>query len=273
MVRDVTVIIPTQDRARDLRRCLRGLADNDTSRLAEVIVIDDGSRVPAAPLSGLPGVSVRVLRLPRSIGAMPARNLAAAEVRSPIMAFLDDDAVPTADWLTVICRELSPARAAITGRVLRFDRGLLSAARQARFDSRYATLALGDPVAFFAGGNSAIWSEVFHAVGGFQSSAVGGDNSIVQALGPLGAHVAFVPELIIQHRNGKGVRRAVLDAFGFGRSHPDRLGVREGLRSIRASAATVAGERPSVRAVNWLLNAAHLIGRVGPVQRRLGAGL
>ena len=51
----------------------------------------------------------------------------------------------------------------------------VSLARQARYDLRYRDLAQGDPVTFFAGGNSAIRTDLFHEVGGFSREGTGGD--------------------------------------------------------------------------------------------------
>ncbi|WP_158088746.1 glycosyltransferase family 2 protein [Thermoactinospora rubra] len=260
MVAPVTVIVPSRDRYRDLRRTLLALAECDTTLLHEVIVVDDGSWPRITDAARVPGLPVRVLRNPVSLGAMRSRMLAAEQARSPILGFLDDDALPRADWLTTIVRELTPERGGITGRVLPFDSGLVSQARQARYDQRYRGLRPGARVAFFAGGNSAIWCDAFLAAGGMSVTGPGGDNSIVDNLAQLDLAVHFVPSLVVVHRHSKGFGRAVRDAFGAGRcSRPLPLP-----ELLREAARPAPGVRPAVRATNRFLHLVHLTGRCLP---------
>ncbi len=87
----VTVIIPTHDRAAVLPRAVESALRQEGADL-EVIVADDGSADGTAEVlaryAGDP--RVRVLRLPHG-GVGAARNAAAAESRSPLLAFLDSD--------------------------------------------------------------------------------------------------------------------------------------------------------------------------------------
>ena len=90
MSSDVTVVIPTKDRADLLAVTLRSVvAQRDVE--VDVVVVDDG---------GVPGVDrvvhgivpdARVLRHERSRGVSAARNHGLAEARTPWVAFLDDD--------------------------------------------------------------------------------------------------------------------------------------------------------------------------------------
>ncbi|MEU6020735.1 glycosyltransferase family 2 protein [Micromonospora sp. NPDC047134] len=256
---DVTVIIPSRDRPRDLRRCLLALRENDLRHLREVIVVDDASRVAVGDEVDLANLPVRVLRNDSPQGAMAARNRAAGEADSAILAFLDDDALPRQDWLSVIVTALDETRGGITGRVLPFDQGVVSRARQARYVQRYHALTEGQSVDFFAGGNSAAWRDLFDRAGGFSALGVGGDNSLVAGLERLGHPVCFVPDLVIVHRNGKGVLRAFQDAYHAGRSHPRPLPPGAILRdAIRARPAPAD---PASRALNWALQVTHLVGR------------
>lgn len=271
MVR-ISVIIPTRNRAEDLGRCLDGLAacarrletSGHPARLHEVIVVDDASTVPGstdpARASGLP---VRVMENQQQQGAGASRRLAAATVTGEVIAFLDDDAVPRGDWLARAA-ELDQDHPAVTGRVLRFDDGLISSARQARYDARYEKLRRDAAVGFFAGGNSAVLTEVFHAVGGFSREGSGGDNSLADSLAERGTPVRFRPELVIAHRNGKGWQRAVTDAWSAGLQHPQAMTAVQCLKAVRDSGI---GRTWQVREVNRLLGAVHAVGRVAPLTR------
>src|SRR5687767_2040034 len=97
----VSVVIPTFSRPESLARCLAALEAQTLPRRAfEVIVCDDGSPSPAAstvkPFADR--MTVRVVRRP-SAGPAAARNEAARHARAAILAFTDDDCVPSPLWL------------------------------------------------------------------------------------------------------------------------------------------------------------------------------
>ncbi|MDF5757683.1 glycosyltransferase family 2 protein [Spongiactinospora sp. TRM90649] len=261
----ITVIVPSRDRFRDLRRCLHALAECDTRLLHEVVIVDDGSRPRISDAAAVPGLRTRLIRNPRPIGATRSRCRAAELAVSPVLAFLDDDALPRADWLTRISEELTPDRGGITGRVLPFDSGLVSQARQARYQQRYRGLGAGQRVAFFAGGNGAVWRDAFLAAGGMSVTGPGGDNRLVDDLAKLGLDVHFVPSLVIVHRNSKGFGRAVTDAFGAGRHRGESPSVSEIVREVTRPAP---GVRPIIRLTNRVLNVVHLTGRCLPAKAR-----
>ena len=121
---DVSVIICTHNRAALLARTLKSLAEVEGVGGAEVIVVDNGSddgteqavRACAAVLEGT--VRIRYVREPR-IGLSVARNTGIAVSRGPIVAFLDDDAVPSPGWLQSIRRAFGsyPRAGAVGGPV------------------------------------------------------------------------------------------------------------------------------------------------------------
>lgn len=87
----VTVIIPTHDRAALLPRALDSALAQEGVDL-EVIVADDGSTDGTADVLRRYAADprVKVLRLPHG-GVCAARNAAAGESRAPLIAFLDSD--------------------------------------------------------------------------------------------------------------------------------------------------------------------------------------
>jgi len=93
----VTVNIAVKDRRAMLAACLDGLAAQ-TFRDFDVVVVDNGSR------DGTPdearkerGFAVQVLTDLGSLGAV--RNAGARASNGEVVAFVDSDCVPTADWL------------------------------------------------------------------------------------------------------------------------------------------------------------------------------
>jgi glycosyltransferase involved in cell wall biosynthesis len=91
---DATLVIPTKDRPGDLRRAVRcALAQRDVAM--EVLVVDDGSAVPAT--TALSGVHVpaphrlEVVRHGSPQGVAVARNHGIALATAPWVGFCDDD--------------------------------------------------------------------------------------------------------------------------------------------------------------------------------------
>jgi glycosyltransferase involved in cell wall biosynthesis len=99
----ISVVIPTRDRAEHLREALRALLANDLHDF-EVRIMDqsDGDATHAVVRS-FADPRLIYYRMPRP-GACPARNFGAAMARAPLVAFLDDDTSPNADWLSrIVC--------------------------------------------------------------------------------------------------------------------------------------------------------------------------
>ncbi|GLJ01801.1 hypothetical protein OAS1_10490 [Bacillus sp. YKCMOAS1] len=258
MVR-VTVIIPTKDREHDLKRCLQGLLKNNVALIEEIIIIDDNSKKPLAIKEfDLP---LKIIRNSKSIGAAACRNKAVDLVKSKIIAFLDDDAIPTPDWIATAISFLEKRKCGITGRVLRFDRGIVSKARQERYNMRYKNLRRGDKVDFFSGGNSAIWTDIFKRVNGFSRLSSGGDNEIVGDLDAIGYEICFIPELVILHRNSKGVKQAVKEAFKSGREKSDAICWKTFIKEIVKFRNLYQGSL-IVSLFNGCLNIIHLTARL-----------
>lgn len=218
----ISIIVPTRNRLNDLTNCLQGLALQDSlSLVSEVIVIDDYSEKPY-------GETVRTLctqlELPLiydsnrlAPGVASARNYGASYVRGDVIAFLDDDAIPASNWLRVISdtfREHSVS--AITGRILPLDgEKLFSRSRQLRYELRQrAALTHHGDAHFLTAGNAAIRKSDFDQLGGFDVTfEVMHDRELALRLTSMGKRCIYVHELVIKHRNNKGVIAAYRQSF------------------------------------------------------------
>ena len=80
------MVIPVRDRAAGLDRCLAALGDS-----YPVIVVDDGSRDPAAVARVCARRGARLRRRRSSGGAGQARNDGLALVTTSLVAFIDSD--------------------------------------------------------------------------------------------------------------------------------------------------------------------------------------
>lgn len=110
---DVSVVIPVFAGRAALARTLAALHDH-TPRLAEVVVVDDGSPDAddvARVASTFP--STRVLRLAANRGPAVARNAGLAEVTTPVVVFLDAGCEPLAGWLEPLLAHLADERVAV----------------------------------------------------------------------------------------------------------------------------------------------------------------
>lgn len=125
---EVSVVIPTRNRAADLGRCLTALAGQSYPLAqVEIIICDDGSTEslaePLATARSL-GLPIRCLRQEPS-GPAAARNLGIRAAEGPVIALTDSDTVPDQEWLTKLMAALarSPHAAGVEGRVVANNEG------------------------------------------------------------------------------------------------------------------------------------------------------
>lgn len=100
----VSVVVPTFNRAARLPGLVAALeAQTLPLEEFEVIVSDDGSgdETPAVleDLRSRSRLDLRVVRMPANGGAGAARNLGWRAARGPVVAFTDDDCLPSRGWL------------------------------------------------------------------------------------------------------------------------------------------------------------------------------
>ncbi|HEX9033449.1 MAG TPA: glycosyltransferase [Streptosporangiaceae bacterium] len=176
---DVSVIVATRGRQRGCQRLVRAIADQflrfpETSY--EVLLVFDGCEVydwvdPA-------DAHMRVQQLYEHAGIARARNAGIDAARGQLLAFLDDDCVPSATWLADLLRMSHeyPECVAFGGKVIGTDTANLYAQlRDAvyyleTFGTWYVdTVAAGDVVGapYVNGGNSAYRRRALVESGGF----------------------------------------------------------------------------------------------------------
>jgi glycosyltransferase involved in cell wall biosynthesis len=119
---DVTVCICTHDRPTYLRDCLDGLCRQTVSlSLYDILVVDSASTSAAAAeiahmVREIPNARLLTVNQP---GVSFARNAGADATDSTYIAYIDDDAVPAADWIErIFCAIGEHPSALIGGRIL-----------------------------------------------------------------------------------------------------------------------------------------------------------
>jgi glycosyltransferase involved in cell wall biosynthesis len=176
----ISAVIPTHNRARYLPLALRSLADQ---RLAaaeyEIVVVDNLSTDATREIVAGFGLGERLHYVHEPVlGLSHARNAGWREARGSVVAFLDDDAIASPDWLARILDTLetvSPRPGCVGGPI----EGIWEAPRPAWLsDELVAGLAVLDwgrePHAladlskeWLAGANMAFPRDVLEQMGGF----------------------------------------------------------------------------------------------------------
>lgn len=121
---DISVIVPTYNRGRLLEPLLVSLLAQETRGVRyEVVVVDNNStddtrRIVEAVSGSAPEGRLRYIFEPRQ-GVSYARNTGVAATTGPIIAFLDDDGMPCADWVWSMKRAFDehPEADCIGGRI------------------------------------------------------------------------------------------------------------------------------------------------------------
>lgn len=102
----VSVITPTHNRSRSLRRLLDALCSQSYApQLFEVVVVADGCSDDTVAMlrSYQAPYALRIITQP-ALGAAEARNVGARKARAPLLLFVDDDVEPTPHWIAAHVR-------------------------------------------------------------------------------------------------------------------------------------------------------------------------
>jgi len=205
---DVTVVIPVRDRTAELALCLAGLSEY------RVIVVDDGSRDPAAVAAAATAAGAQVVRRAVNGGPAAARNTGLAAVDTPLVAFLDSDCVPAPGWLDPLLPHFAdPAVVAAAPRIVPYapDGAPDGAAAGwlARYEGVSSTLDMGPVASIVRPGSkvpyvpgAALVVRVAAAGAGFaEHLPVGEDVDFVWRLAGLGWHVRYEPAAAVAHQH------------------------------------------------------------------------
>jgi glycosyltransferase involved in cell wall biosynthesis len=98
----LTVVICSLNGGDGVRRCLDALRRQTITDAIQVVVVDDGSTDDTAAIAVAGGAEV--VRHAHNRGLSAARNSGIARARAGVVAFLDDDCEPRADWAAELLR-------------------------------------------------------------------------------------------------------------------------------------------------------------------------
>jgi glycosyltransferase involved in cell wall biosynthesis/MoaA/NifB/PqqE/SkfB family radical SAM enzyme len=206
----VCVVIPARNAAGVLGGCLDALA-RQSRPPDEVVVVDDCStdETAAVALSFEGRLPLRLVREPEHGGAGRARHSGAALAKSDVLAFLDADCVPPADWLEKIEGRFraEPGLGGVAGPYRHAPRETSSPFEwSSQFEEEWAAeLFKAKPEAAFAvGGNTAyrrdVWSRRSRRELIFYKKVAASEDTLIQEELSALAPFRFAPDLAVVHR-------------------------------------------------------------------------
>ena len=291
----VSVVVCTADRSDRLRDCLAGLARQDAAVSYEVIVVDNSRHTDLSECvriteQTLGHVQWVLVREPVS-GLSRARNAGIQAARAPIVAFIDDDAVPCRDWVGAIADSFQRESVWAAGGPIKLTpEGPIPPWLPHEFLSPLGWLDYGPSARSLlsderlAGGNLAARRDRLLAVGGFDHALgridgvllSGEEVDLLERFRKVGGDLWYCPRALIYHavpperlRIGYFLRRYYWQGRTNCRSRgvldPSRRAAhlaldlsRAGLCGLRALGWLSAG-KPTAAAV-WSARAASLVG-------------
>lgn len=202
---EVSVVVPLHRLTAAARRCLDEVLALPGDR-HELLVVSDQA------VEGVPA-GARTVLTGSATDTSPAekRDVALAEVRGRICAFLDDDAYPAPDWLEkALARFADPAVAAVGGPgVTPPGSPLLERAGGAFYESplgsgglryRFAPQGEARDVDDYPAYNFLVRTEVLRGIGGWATKFYGGeDTKVCLELVRAGHRIVYDPAVVVYH--------------------------------------------------------------------------
>ena len=198
-------MLATHNRAARLARLLDGLR-SQTLDDWEVVIVDDGSSdATREVLERAEGLPLTVIHLPESRGPSVARNEGWRAARGELIAFTDDDCVPTPRWAEA---GLEAWEAAGRGDAVIQGRVDIEPSEMHHYNPLAHTLEVHELGAGFETANIFYPRALLERVGGFDAEAFRGpggeDTDLAWRAIKAGAEAIFAPEALVHH----GVLRA-----------------------------------------------------------------
>jgi GT2 family glycosyltransferase len=221
----VSIVIPTYARPERLRECLAALARQTMpADTFEIVVVDDGSPQPVMPPADtIPaGPMIRIIRQPNA-GPSAARNRGVAEARGKLIAFTDDDCLPTPAWLESLVTAHRQCPDALVGGITfnGLTDDVFATTSQMIIDLVYEHFNRDHEAAYFLTSNNMLCSlAAYSDLGGFDTSfarAGAEDRDFCDRWRASGRPLRLVPAATIEHRHAQTLRQFLGLHYRYGR--------------------------------------------------------
>jgi GT2 family glycosyltransferase len=216
----VSIIIPSRNRNAHVHECVQSLLGMDypLDRF-EVLVVDDGSRIPVV-YSG--PANVRVIRQAHG-GPAAARNRGIESAQGTLLVFTDDDCRPRVDWLSQIVATWADAPATLIGglTVNGLPENAYSTTSQFLVDYLYEYFEHTNPhQRFFTSNNFAVAREQVNQLAGFDASfplPAAEDRDLCDRWRELGRNFLYLPSAVVNHYHQMSLQGFTRQQFQYGR--------------------------------------------------------
>jgi mycofactocin system glycosyltransferase len=211
---DVSVVIPVHDeRHHEIAELVRSL-----SAASRVIVVDDGSTIPLAPIPG-----AEVVRRDTAGGPGAARNTGLAMIDSALVLFVDADVIWNPDAWGVLLAHFDDDRVGVVAPRVTSDPGPSLLARYERSNSpldlgaESARVRRGTRVSYVPAATIMMRTETVRSVGGFDESLrYGEDVDLVWRLDADGSRVRYEADVSVVHRPRRSLVAAWKQRVSYG---------------------------------------------------------
>ncbi|MBX3489205.1 glycosyltransferase [Parvibaculum sp.] len=195
----VSVVIPHYNDLDNLRQCIALLEVQSLPRGSfEILVADNNSPLDIEAVAAAAGPGARALRETRK-GAGLARNCGAAAASGEVLAFIDSDCRPAADWLEKGLAALESCD--VVGGRVRVGRGKPGALTPAEAFECIFAFDIESYVTkkrFVPSGNMFVRRATFGTVGGFRGG-VSEDVEWGRRAAGMGLRLAYGHEVVVEH--------------------------------------------------------------------------
>lgn len=174
-----SVVVATYNRAASLRQTLQSFRHQTYANFELIVVNGPSTDETEAVLAEFEG-QIRTYRCPKARLSM-ARNIGLLEAAGDVVAFIDDDSIPTPTWLAELAEVYSDPNVGAVGGLVYDHTGVKLQYRFAACnrDGRVSEIQppldryvkpLADPVAYLQGTNMSFSRAALRAVGGFDEN-------------------------------------------------------------------------------------------------------
>jgi len=221
----VSIVIPTYARPERLRECLAALARQTMAAdTFEIVVVDDGSPQPVEPPADTSptGPTIRIVRQSNA-GPSAARNRGVAEARGELIAFTDDDCLPTPSWLESLVTAHRQSPDAVVGGITfnGLTDDVFATTSQMIIDLVYEHFNADQASAYFLTSNNILCSRAAYSqLGGFDTSfsrAAAEDRDFCDRWRASGRPLRLVPAAMLEHRHAQNLRQFLGLHYRYGR--------------------------------------------------------
>ncbi|WP_308917116.1 glycosyltransferase family 2 protein [Jannaschia sp. LMIT008] len=215
-----TIVLPSFGRPAHVRDCLAALGALDGGPYP-VVVVDDGSPEPLAPVCAPFGDAVRCIRQDNA-GPGVARNRGVAEARTRLVLFIDDDCRPEPGWARALIETQAGDPDALVGGLVvnGLDRNVWSDAAQAILTYSYGAFGGFDGrLAFFTTNNLCVDRDRFLDLGGFDASYAfaSEDRDLSFRWKAAGGHLRHAPDAVVTHLHAMTGAGFLRQQYAYGR--------------------------------------------------------